>query len=200
MVFLKNEVSVRLHRLTVTGSLVLLIACGDDGPTTVTGLNGALSFTYSGAVSGTFNATGQMPTSPTAQETSAWAAGEVITTGTDAGTYAVAASPRTGGTYDLVVVVANRTNAGTATIDFDNCTDDVCSGVSFIIGQETGTGSGFDQLCGLASGTVVITEVTSSRIIGTFSGAGSCFSEGGTETAFTVTNGSFNVPIVPGAS
>ena len=192
---------MRLQHLAVTASLAaVLIGCGDDGPTTVTGLNGALSFTYSGAVSGTFNATGQMPTSATAQETATWAAGEVVTTGADAGTYAVASTPRTGGRHDFVIVVANRTNAGTATIDLNNCDANVCSGVSFVIGQETGTGGGFLQLCGLESGTVVITEVTSTRIIGTFSGAGTCFSESGTETAFTVTNGSFNVPIVPGAS
>ena len=155
----------------LTASIGLLVGCGGDKTTAPTGLAGQMGFSYTGALSGTFNVTGQMPA--TGQETSSWAAGEIVATGTD---------------------------AGTATIDFDNCSASVCSTVFFLLGLNNGTTFTFLQDCYLQSGTITITEVTSTRIRGTFSGAGTCSSSTGTQTSFTVTNGTFDVAIVPGVS
>ena len=182
----------------LTASIGLLVGCGGDKTTAPTGLAGQMGFSYTGALSGTFNVTGQMPA--TGQETSSWAAGEIVATGTDAGTFVLASTPRTATTHDLVFVQANRTNAGTATIDFDNCSASVCSTVFFLLGLNNGTTFTFLQDCYLQSGTITITEVTSTRIRGTFSGAGTCSSSTGTQTSFTVTNGTFDVAIVPGVS
>jgi hypothetical protein len=193
---------VKARSILVVAAFALM-SCKSDKNTGPSGLAGQLSFNYSGALSGTFNVTGEAPASQTGQETSSWAAGEVINSGTDAGIYVVGSTPRTASSHDLVFIVANRTNAGTSTIDFDACesgTADVCSTVFFLFGLSNGTNSSFLQDCWLQSGTITITEVTSTRMRGTFSGAGQCFTSGGTMTVFTVSNGTFDVAIVPGVS
>jgi hypothetical protein len=195
---------VKLKQLAAIASIGLLVSCSSDKSGGPTGLAGQLSFTYSGGVSGTFNVTGEMPTSTAAQETQSWAAGEVITTGgaANTGTFVVGATPRVAGsTHDVVVVQANRTNAGTAIIDENTCTTAAtCSEVLFLVGSANGTSTAFQQICVLTTGSIVITEITTTRIRGTFSGAGDCSTSTGTVTAFTVTNGTFDVAIVPGVS
>jgi hypothetical protein len=190
---------VSLRRFVIVASWAALAGCSDSktGPT---GFNGTLSFNYSGGISGTFNVTGQMPTSGAGQETSSWAAGEVVTTGTDAGIYAAAISPRSASSHDFVVVIANRTTEGTATIDYDNCVSVVCSTVFFDFNASNGGGLSVAQACYLQTGSVVITDIDDGRIKGTFSGSGVCESSTGSFTAFTVTNGSFDVPNIPGAA
>jgi hypothetical protein len=185
----------------IAASLSLLAGCGGDKASGPTGLAGALSFTYSGALSGTFNVTGQMPAGQSQMETTSWATGEIIASGTDAGTYVIAATPRTAGsTHDFLYIQADRTNTGTSTIDFDNCTANVCSTVFVIFGFQNGTGTGYLQDCYLQTGTITITEVTATRVKGTFSGTGLCFSQIGAQTSWTVTNGTFDVALTPGVS
>lgn len=182
----------------LAASLAFLVGCGKDKITAVTGLNGQMVFTYSGGLSGTFNVTGQMPTSQSAMETSSWAAGEVVTA--DNATYVAASTPRTASTHDLVFVQINRTNAGNATIDFDNCVATNCTTVFFLFGFANGSGTTFLQDCYLQTGTVTITSISATRAQGTFSGAGVCNTPGDTQTAFTVTGGTFDVALVPGVS
>jgi hypothetical protein len=50
--------------------------------------------------------------------------------------------------------------------------------------------------CALTSGSVVVTSLSSARVRGSFSGSGSCLPSTGSPVAFTVTNGSFDVPLV----
>ena len=185
-------------RLLAAATLALFVGCKDS--TAPANPEGSFSFTYSGGISGDFDVTGAMPSTPGAQETSSWAAGEVVAGGTNAGIYVVAMTPRTSTTHDFVVLIANRTNAGAATIDFDNCTAAVCSTVDFVFGIANGNGTGFLQICYLQTGTITITEVTETHLRGTFSGAGTCTAPSQTETSLTVTNGTFDVPIVPGSS
>jgi hypothetical protein len=180
--------------------LSLLAGCGGDKASGPTGLVGAMSFNYTGALSGSFNVTGQMPASQSQMETTSWATGEIIASGTDAGTYVIGATPRSASTHDFVFIQANRTNAGTSTIDYDNCTVDPCSTVLVVFGFDNGSSFGYLQDCYLQTGTITITEVTATRVKGTFSGAGLCFSQSGTETAWTVSNGSFDVALTPGVS
>ena len=179
------------NRLFVA-SLVLLAACGSDGPTTVTGFDGALSFTYSGANSGTFSASGALPTSAAAQATSAWAAAQASATSE---MFVAAASPRSGTTHDLVGIFIQRNTVGSDEVD-DACGFN-CTSVDLSIGLAN-SGSTFTAYCYLTAGTVAITEKSASRMKGTFSGTGECTSSGGAPTgAFTVTNGTFDVAILP---
>jgi hypothetical protein len=60
-----------------------------------------------------------------------------------------------------------------------------------------GNGDTGDFFCALTSGTIVLTEVSSSRAKGTFSGSGSCVAGGGgASSAFSVSNGTFDVALV----
>lgn len=188
------------RRLFLVSSLSLLAGCGGDKASGPTGLAGALSFSYSGALSGSFNVTGQMPVSQSQMETTSWATGEIVASGAGAGTYVIGATPRTASTHDFVYIVANRTNPGTATINYDNCTVEPCSTVFVVFGFDNGSGTGYLQDCYLQTGTITITEVTATRVKGTFSGSGLCFTQGQTETAWTVSNGSFDVALTPGVS
>lgn len=186
-------------RLLLAASLALIVGCGKDS-TGPTGLNGQMGFTFSGALSGTFNVTGQMPTNPSALETSSWAAGDVQTSGSDAGIIAVATTPRTASSHDYAIITVNRTTAGSDTIDPSNCATVVCTEVIAVFGVTNGSGASWLQDCVLLSGSITVTEVTSSRIRGTFSGDGECTTPTATSTSFTITNGTFDVPIVASIS
>ena len=181
------------YRLVVS-SFAFLAACGgNDGPTTVTAFDGALSFTYSGANSGTFNASGSVPNTPGASiHTTAWAAAQASATSEMA---VVAVQPRSSTTHDLVGIFIQRNTVGSETVN-ESCSFN-CNGMSIGIGH-TNSGSSFTAVCFLTAGTIAITEKSSTRMKGTFSGTGECMSFAGAETgSFTVTNGSFDVAIVP---
>ena len=173
-------------------SLALLAACGSDGPTTVTAFDGALTFTYSGANSGTFSASGALPSSASAQTTSAWAAAQASATSE---MFVVAVSPRSSTTHDLVGIFIQRNTVGSDPVD-PNCGFN-CTGMDITIGLSN-SGSSFTANCFLTAGTIAITEKSASRMKGTFSGTGECVSSSGSPTGtFTATNGTFDVAIVP---
>ena len=179
------------HRLLVT-SLVFLAACGSDGPTTVTGFDGALTFTYSGANSGTFSASGSLPSTASGQATTAWAAAQASATSE---MFVAAASPRSSTTHDFVGIFIQRNTVGTETIN-PSCSFN-CNGVDLTIGAAN-SGSTFTVMCYLTSGSIASTEKSASRMKGTFSGSGECLtSTGAAAGALTVTNGTFDVAIVP---
>lgn len=173
-------------------SLALLSACGSDGPTTITAFDGALTFTYSGANSGTFNASGSLPTTASGQATSPWAAAQASATSE---MFVGAAAPRSSTTHDVVGIFIQRNTVGSETVN-SSCSFN-CNGMDITIGAAN-SGSSFTANCYLTSGTIAITEKSSSRMKGTFSGSGQCISSTGSPTgAFTATNGTFDVAIVP---
>ena len=182
---------VLTRRSVLAASLAVLTSCSSDkNPTGLTGLTGTVGFSYSGAISGTYSATGTIPANI---ETSAWAAGILLTSD---GVIAVeSAAPRTASSHDFIILAASRTTAGTAPID-DNCTSD-CTVAFFSFGVANGAGTSVLQECVITVGSIVITEVTPTRVRGTFSGTGECLANGtGNPQAFTVTNGSFDVALL----
>lgn len=186
------EGSVKTQRLLLVASLVLLAGCGSDKVTAVTGFNGALSFTYSspGAVSGTFNATGAF--NPVTMETAAWAAGERDEPNGEL--LVGSAVPRNSSSHDFVGMSTGRLTTGSSTISI-SCTSN-CAYVTFIFGNNN-AGSGYLFACDLETGTVTVTEISSARAKGTFSGTGTCFASGASSgSTMTVTNGSFDVALI----
>jgi hypothetical protein len=175
-------------RLVIGASLVLLAGCKDSN--SPTGFQGTVSFSYSGAISGNFSATGAMPASQSQWETSSWAAGEVSTT--DGVTYVVSVSPRSATTNDFAFFYAERITTGSS--DFSvNCSTN-CAYGTFEFGVQNVTGNSWLQSCTMVSGTVTITEVSSTRIKGTFSGTAECFAPGSSvPQSLTIANGSFDV-------
>jgi len=169
-------------------SIVLLgaLACSDSaGPG-----HGSLSFAYTGAGGGNFSASGDAAfTTGTS-----WAAGFLRTGETHVG----AANPRSGVLIDLAILRLERTTPGSESIDpacnIDGST--ACTGMDFYL-NFNGDGDTRDFGCALTSGTIVLTEISSSRAKGTFSGTGMCVDgTGGASEAFSVSNGAFDVALV----
>ena len=172
---------------------VALLGCSDD-PTSPTGASGSLSFSYTGAgatASTSFNASGTIPTGGSLGAGS-WAAGGISETSN----YVVvgAAISRTSATWDITSIGIARKTVGTSSIDPNCVEDELCTGVFVTFGQGQ-TDATFSYTCALTTGSVTISAISSTNASGTFSGTGFCYSPAGAETAFTVTNGSFNVGI-----
>jgi hypothetical protein len=181
-----------MKRVLVSVVLLGALSCSDSsGP----GTRGSVVFTYTGAGGGTFSASGDAPSFAAPPPTgTTWAVGFV-----EAGEMHIAASvPRSGGLVDLAILRIERTTGGPASIDAA-CNIDggaSCTGME-LLRNFNGNGDTGDFFCGLTSGTIVVTEASSTRAKGTFSGSGSCVAgTGGTPTAFTVTDGTFDVALV----
>ena len=167
------------------------LACSDSsGPN-----HGSLAFTYTGAGGGSFSASGDAPSLTTAPPPgTSWAGGYVETDES----HVFGATPRSGGLIDVAILRLERTTPGSVSID-PACNIDgsvSCTGMDFYL-NFNGDGDTGDFFCGLTSGTIVFTDVSSSRAKGTFSGNGNCFDgTGGTSSAFSVSNGTFDVALV----
>jgi hypothetical protein len=183
-----------MKRVLVAAVLLTTLSCSDaTGP----GIHGSVAFTYTGAGAGSFSAAGDAPPlsnmtgPPTA---TSWAVGYIE--GTDA--YIAGSTPRSGGLIDLTIIRLSRTSAGSATVSL-TCNIDgsaSCTGMEFYR-NFNGDGDTGDFFCRLTTGTIIVTEMSSTRAKGTFSGNGNCVTgTGGTSSAFSVTNGMFDVAMV----
>jgi len=181
-----------MRHVLVSAALFSALSCSDSsGP----GIHGSLAFTYTGAGGGTFSASGDAPAfgAPPPPGTS-WVGGYVQANQSFVG----GSTPRSGVLIDLAIVRVERTTPGSESID-PACNIDgsaPCTGMNFYL-NFNGDGDTGDFFCGLTSGTIVLTAVSSSRAKGTFSGSGSCFDgTGGGPSVFSVSNGSFDVALV----
>jgi hypothetical protein len=177
-----QERNVKPSRLFLGVLLTVATACGDStGPG---GMSGSLSFSHSGATSGTFSASGSILVPDPMAAT--WAAA----VRDDANqTLSVAANVvRPSNILDVVAIDLPRLMTGTFAIPNE-------ARVAINFGQ---TQSGARTWgCNLTSGSVIVTAFSGVRALGTFSGAGSCLGATGL-VAFTVADGSFDVPVVSG--
>ena len=186
---------MQLRRIAIVASISLLAACDSD-KTTGVGVTGSFHFDFAGGISGSYTADGTFPTSSTQQATQEWAAGEVSSA--DGGTWIAAAVPVNSTTHNYAFIFAPRMTAGSSTI-VSSCTGSACADMGFLFNANNTTFTPA-QTCFLTSGTITFTTLSSSRAIGTFSGSGNCVASGGATTAFTVTNGTFDVPLVTGVA
>jgi len=182
--------------LTLASALVILSGCNSAGPTTITGLNGGLSFTSTGTIAGnSFSASGTMPSTQAERQTSSWAAAQASAFGE----FSIAGvSPRTTSTHDRAGLFVRRQTIGSETIT-SSCSFN-CNGFSVRNTLSNGSTNLYFQICHLTSGTITITEVSDTRVKGTFSGTGQCTTDGASpnttappQTVFTVTSGTFDV-------
>jgi hypothetical protein len=172
---------VKKSRAFVGALLVLTAGCGDGtGPG---GVSGSVSFSHSGAITGTFSAFGSVLV-PDAQNAT-WAAGTRHDASQSIDIEGYVAHPSS--THDYVAVYFPQVTPGTVTLANG-------ASIDVIFGQaQTGPATWF---CILTSGSVVVTSLSSNRVRGSFSGSGNCLPASGNPVAFTVTNGSFDVPLV----
>lgn len=191
--------------ITALLALAVTVSCSDSPSGPNGAASGSLSFGYNGGTlvsAGSFAASGGLPASQTAQNTTDWAAG-VRDDQSNNNISVIGSVPRAGSRVDLAMLMFDRSTAGTSTISV-NCDTETCPAVVFWYNLSESQNATGEVLCGLETGTMTLATVTTTRATGSFSGTGSCISldDFTTETTFTVTNGSFDVPLltdVPGA-
>jgi hypothetical protein len=170
-------------------------ACGGDGPTDPVQTAGSLSFTYSGAESGSFAVTGvRGPASDGAS------------------------GVRLSGPPNLLIVGAVRATSGTQQDFFEMWLSDVAAQTTISLGQpecfSTVTDCPFvvfgrnmpKELPDLGTevegyyvfrvGTVTVTTVNENRIAGTFQGTAASLTLQDTPRVIEITNGKFDVPVM----
>jgi hypothetical protein len=164
-----------------------LVACSEaTAPAPLEGL----AFSYAGGLAGTFSAGGEFDSTGTKPWAGAWRL-----EGTPFLVIA-AVSPRSGSTHDVVGLILPRTTPGTSTIS-TVCPTDGCADLFATFGRENaGGGDGFLQGCHLVSGSVTIASITETRVTGSFTGTGACFSNSDGESSFSVTGGVFDLPLM----
>ena len=169
-------------RILIGALLAVTAGCGDGtGPG---GVSGSVSFSHSGASTGTFSASGSVLVAD--PQAATWAAGTRDDASQSIDVEGYVAHPSS--THDYVHLHFPQLTPGTVTIANG-------AAVDIAFGQpQAGTATWY---CFLTSGSVVVTSLSSARVRGSFSGSGICLpAASGSPVAFTVTNGSFDVPLV----
>lgn len=171
-----------MRRLLLGLSALSALACGSDS-TNPPPLSGSLSFNFVVGTSARSFAANGVP-STTWPATTSWAGADAHPTENAFSIDAV--MPRSPGVVDEINIYVARNTVGSATIGE--------SGVSEISVTLTGADV---VACLITSGTIEITSVSNTRVAGTFSGAGTCEAVGETPTEFSISNGVFDVAILP---
>ena len=169
-------------------------ACGDStGPASDS--DGSFSFSYTaGQTSSSFSATGTYPTNATSSHTSTWST--AWTDNTDNSILALSNRATGGGLANSVFLAIDRQSAGTSVIDLDcePTATTACTVFTFAIGVNE-AGTVFSLSCVMSEGSVTISQISSTRVSGTFQGETVCFSNTAIAEG-TVTNGTFNLPLM----
>jgi hypothetical protein len=186
------------HRTYIlVAALGILSACSDSPTANDIGVSGSVSFNYTGAGGGAYNATGAITATASQQTifTTDWATGFKEDASTSTNVEANVA--QAGGVGNLFFLTVGRQTVGSSDIPVTCTTDNpACTDILFVVG---GAQSGnFQFFCRLESGTVTVTAISANNAQGTFAGSGTCVTGGATQTEspFAITSGSFNVPLV----
>lgn len=159
-----------------------------------------MSFTYSraGGNAASYGATGAITTatSAAAAHASTWAAG--YRDNRDNSTNILANLVTQNALSDLFAVTVPRQTVGSSTID-QSCQRTptaACTAVALELNSDAQ--GNFTDACTLTSGTLTITALSATNAQGTFQGAGRCVQTVSpfTVSTWTVSNGSFNVPLL----
>lgn len=187
-------------RSALVATLSLLAACGGDSVTSPidAALSGTVAFNFTGGGGGSFGATGAITSAALASSpfTTTWAAG--YKDATDKTTNIAANVPKSATTSDFVAITFNGQTASTGNIS-PSCIDSsttTCNAVGLLLGHSS-SGSTFTSFCALMSGSITLSSISSTNATGSFSGSGTCVTATGTSSAWVVTNGTFNVPLLP---
>lgn len=185
-------------RILPLAALALVASCGGDGgPTVNSNLSGSMSFSYTGGGGGNFNVSGAAPALSANIGAQSWAAGYRDVAANYTGAYGVRA--RSGGRYDMMIVGIARTTVGSSSVS-PTCDPELgeeCSGFFFILNASEAD-QNYDFICFAETGSMAISSLNSdnTRATGTFTGSGSCINSTGAVSAFTATNGTFDVRLL----
>ena len=160
---------------------------------------GKASFGYvRGGNSGSYAATGiiSAATFTSNRYTTTFAVGLQDTT--SAGTSIISNVPSTSSVSDVLTITVNAHSAGTFTIG-QGCVAgaSTCTSLVFVLGLNPNTGA-FTAACTLSSGVVSVATYSETNATGSFSGSGVCAGPTGVSADFTISNGTFDVPVIKG--
>lgn len=181
----------RTARSAALFAAVFALAACEAGDTNLPATDvDVLAFSYGGPMTGSWRAEGRLDV-PRANETT-WAAGV-----REGGRLEIQAIlQRADGLHDWVSITLPRTTPGSVEVDPTCAGEDSCPRAFIAFGMRNVDGTQAEVSCPLQSGTLRLTEIGGGRAKGTFSGAGDCITnEGDFMESFTVTGGSFDVPL-----
>ena len=190
-----NETMKTKHlAVALAAASMALSACGDSTGSSGTTASGSLSFDYTGARSGSYRASGAFQrTSDTTFAKQPFAVGA---RGTISGVTFVdllSYQPVDAQTGHMVLIeLPNVTAPTTFSLD-GSCDTDDCPLAAVIFDTDPNASEDDSDLYFFETGTLQVTSVSSGRLRGTFSGTATEFL--GDQT-ITVTNGTFDVPLV----
>lgn len=173
------------------GALVLAAAaCGDGATESQVDDIGRALFTYAGDFSGTFAAEGEMRLSRgTPLERGSWAGGGIVQ-----GELNVIAFNQRGGGADYLFINLPRAAVGVYDIPIEcvDAGDPSCPSVVFAMAEDIENDE-VQTLCGIARGTVRVTDVGGGRARGTFDGTLHCLLAEGGDGEAELTGGTFDI-------
>jgi hypothetical protein len=174
-------------------ALLPLAACKDsNGPDR--NLVGEVHFTYSGAVSGEFDAEGKVTAANAENGTFAFAEMAKNPQGGDALVLYSQEGRSSSDKYDALLVVLDSPSTGTVT-----CTesDDDCAFLSaFVLGQDDTSTDDAEALFFATSGQVSITHLDDDRVRGTFRFSMLGFAGNSDNVEVEVKSGTFDLPLL----
>jgi hypothetical protein len=182
-------------RLRAVPLLALITACAESTAPSDPGGPGTVTFTYDGALisGGTFTATGPLRATDPAerQQQMTWTTARRVV---GHGAISIEAQLVTDNEKHYALIYTYPDPSGSSRINLDCGTGPInCTHVVWSVDDRKL--NVMLQNCGLGSGTVTITQLTATRVRGTFSGTGMCFRP--TQGSFTVSSGEFDVPRSP---
>jgi len=185
-----KQISLALCALALS-----LTACSDGILDVEENEPSAVSFEFAGAGLGSFSARGDLqPNRPLIDQT--FAAGRRF--GSPDAIEVHGFAPRAGNVVDWIDIKIPTPGIRSYAIDATTChwSDDTCPTVFVVLEMATGSGAQAKYSCQLQTGSIRVRSLTSTRVQGEFSGAGSCLENTGAfAEEFTVSNGRFDVKL-----
>ncbi|HEX6748991.1 MAG TPA: hypothetical protein VF092_16960 [Longimicrobium sp.] len=171
---------------------ITLTACGDGTGSDLT--PGSLAFTYEGARSGSYSASGTFErASDSTFAKQPFAVGAKGSDGANAFVSILSYLPVTAATGHMVLFALPNVTAPT-TLNVDaGCATAECPAIAVVFDTNPDESEDEADFYVFESGTIEVTSVSSSRMRGTFSGTATEFFG---DQSITVTNGTFDVPLV----
>jgi len=182
-------------KTALAGAVALLAACNDSTGSTRTD-PGSLSFTYTGARSGSYSVTGRYEPRTSSFAKQPFAVGARSTQVGEEAAALLSYLPVTSSTgHMLLMGLPGVTGTGTFTFDSSACGDEptVCPFALLLFDTNPDLEEDDSQVFSFSSGTVNVTSSTGGHLRGTFSGTAETFFG---DSVITVTNGTFDVPVI----
>jgi len=183
----------QIIKAALAGAVALLAACGDStgSSNTATG-SGSLSYTYTGARSGSYSANGEFQQNTTSFVKQPFAVGVRSQQAGLSAISIVSYLPVTSTTGHMVLIgIPELSGTGNIDLSGTSCSS-LCPLALLLFDTNPDLEEDDSQLFGFTGGRVSVTSNSGGHLRGTFSGTAENFAG---DSVITITNGAFDVPI-----